>query len=84
MGKGTDIGGFVENAVLADDMMSVITADDAPLVIIQFGEDEYAVITGYRLDEAGDLIALNLIGINGEIILGGTEDITNAWYLYAG
>jgi hypothetical protein len=80
LGEGTDVSGYTESDVAIDGLLGVLEAENAPTVIVQLGEDTYAVITGYTVDEAGNLTSLTLTDPTGEVILGGTEGIIKAWY----
>ncbi|MEX1307917.1 MAG: S8 family serine peptidase [Eubacteriales bacterium] len=83
LGEEAKISDYTETEVLMADVLSIIMVEDAPVVVVQLGEDVYAVITGYALDETNALVGLTLTDQNGETILGGTEDILRAWYYTA-
>ena len=80
LGEAADMDSYTKVDVLAEDLVRVLTAPDAPVVIVQLSEDTYATITGFEVDEADALISLTLTDFNGEILLGGTEGIVDAWY----
>ena len=80
LGEDADISAYTEADVAIEDLMSVLEAENAPKVIVQLGQETYAVITGYELDEQGNLISLTLTDPAGDTILGGTEGILKAWY----
>ena len=80
LGEEADLGAYIEVEVLTEDLLGVLTAEEAPVVLVQLGEETYAVIIGYTLDEEGGLISLTLADPAGDTLLGGTEGILRAWY----
>ncbi len=80
LGEDADISAYTETEVKAEDLLNVVTLEEAPKVIIQLGEDVYSVITGYALNEAGEVVGFIITDQTGETILGGTEGILKAWY----
>ena len=69
---------------MTEDLLGVLTAEEAPVVLVQLGEETYAVIIGYTLDEEGGLISLTLADPAGDTLLGGTEGIPKGLVLSAG
>ncbi len=79
LGEEADLDGYTEQEVAVEDILSVLADEDAPMILVQLGEDAFAVITGYEADEDGKLTSLTLTDQMGETILGGTEGILRAW-----
>ncbi len=79
LGEEADLDGYTEQEVAVEDILSVLTDEDAPMILVQLGEDAFAVITGYEADEDGKIKSLTLTDQMGETILGGTEGILRAW-----
>ena len=79
LGENPDLGDYTEQEVALEDIMSVISTEEAPVVIVQLGEGAFAVITGYEADEDGNLTSLTLTDAEGDTILGGMQGILKAW-----
>ncbi|MEX1307995.1 MAG: hypothetical protein AB1Z19_05675, partial [Eubacteriales bacterium] len=83
LGEGYDINAYDKEEVLVEELLDVLTLEDAPMILVQTGEETFAVITGYEVDEEGVLISLTLTDVQGDTILGGTDGILKAWVYVA-
>ncbi len=79
LGENADLDSYTEQEVALEDILSVLADEDAPMILVQLGEETFAVITGYEADEDSNLKRLTLTDQMGETILGGTEGILRAW-----
>ena len=79
LGEEADLDGYTEQEVAVEDILSVLANEDAPMILVQLGEETFAVITGYEADEDGNLTSLTLTDAEGDTILGGMQGILKAW-----
>jgi subtilisin family serine protease len=61
------------------DVIDIYTQEEAMPVMLKLIDESYVVVTGYTLDENGKIGTLTVINQEGEVILGGLDDVVEAW-----